>query len=106
MFNISKTLIKSKLSKGVANMTNLAVKSMSGFNKSSASYEMATFSPDQLLKNHVPIEKGDQNPEYHVTELSNGVTVLTEKTIFPGPVNISFLMDAGTRDETEELSGA
>lgn len=41
-----------------------------------------------------------------MTNLSNGFTVLTESQVFPGPVNMGFLMDVGTRDETAETSGA
>jgi len=58
------------------------------------------------LDNHKPQVLEDSKPEYNVTHLSNGFTILTESTIFPGPVNMSFLIDVGTRDETEETSGA
>ena len=44
--------------------------------------------------------------EYTVTSLENGFTVLTESASFPGTVNMGFLMDVGTRDETAETSGS
>ena len=64
------------------------------------------------------MEAVDQAPEYNVTTLSNGFTVLTESQVFPGAVhmgkyillniinNKGFLVDVGTRDETNETSGA
>ena len=63
------------------------------------------------------MEAVDQAPEYNVTTLSNGFTVLTESQVFPGAVhmgnilniinnNKGFLIDVGTRDETHETSGA
>jgi len=45
-------------------------------------------------------------PEYNVTHLSNGFTVLTESQVFPGAVNMGFMIDVGTRDENHETSGA
>lgn len=44
--------------------------------------------------------------EYNVTNLTNGYTVLTESQSFPGAVHMGFMMDVGTRDETNETSGA
>jgi hypothetical protein len=64
------------------------------------------------------LEAVDQAPEYNVTTLSNGFTVLTESQVFPGAVhmgkyillniinNKGFLVDVGTRDETNETSGS
>ncbi len=64
------------------------------------------------------MEAVDQAPEYNVTTLSNGFTVLTESQVFPGAVhmgkyillniinNKGFLVDVGTRDETNETSGS
>lgn len=52
------------------------------------------------------MEAVDQAPEYNVTNLANGFTVLTESQIFPGAVHMGFLIDVGTRDETQETSGA
>ena len=79
---------------------------MNTLDKSTTNYSMATFDPTVDLEGHTPIIKDDEAPEYNVTELANGFTVLTEKTIFPGPVNMSFLIDVGTRDETPETSGS
>eukprot|EP00343_Euplotes_focardii_P009906 CAMPEP_0205829076 /NCGR_PEP_ID=MMETSP0206-20130828/36986_1 /ASSEMBLY_ACC=CAM_ASM_000279 /TAXON_ID=36767 /ORGANISM="Euplotes focardii, Strain TN1" /LENGTH=155 /DNA_ID=CAMNT_0053131479 /DNA_START=37 /DNA_END=501 /DNA_ORIENTATION=- len=67
---------------------------------------MATFDPTQELEGHAPIEIQDKDANYNVTHLQNGFTVLTESTVFPGPVNMSFLVDVGTRDETEETTGS
>jgi len=58
------------------------------------------------LKGHKPLEAKDVAPEYNVTELSNGFTVITESQIFPGAVHMGFLLKVGTRDENHESSGA
>ena len=79
------------------------------------------------MQGHKPIEAGDQTPEYNVTHLSNGFTVLTESKIFPGAVHMGkyppafeiytrsrcfpvflagFMIDVGARDETPETSGS
>lgn len=47
-----------------------------------------------------------EEASYNVTELSNGFTVLTESQIFPSTINMGFLVNVGSRDETEETSGA
>lgn len=47
--------------------------------------------PHPLISNcqgHRPIEIQDQAPEYNVTNLSNGFTVLTESQMFPGAVHM------------------
>lgn len=41
-----------------------------------------------------------------MTDLSNGFTVLTESSTFPGAVHMGMLIDVGTRDETLETSGS
>jgi processing peptidase subunit beta len=41
-----------------------------------------------------------------VSVLSNGFTVLTESVDFPSVVQMGFLIDVGTRDETLETSGS
>jgi processing peptidase subunit beta len=53
-----------------------------------------------------PIYKESEQASYNVTELSNGFTVLTETEIFPGTINMGFLINVGARDETEETSGS
>ena len=81
-------------------------KVLNTFDKSSTSYSVAAYRPDVELKGHKPIELHTQDREYHATTLSNGFTVLTESEDFPGAVHMGFLMNVGTRDETEETSGA
>lgn len=69
-------------------------------------YSVAKFDPTIPLKSHKPVEATDKTPEYNVTNLSNGFTVLTESQVFPGAVHMGFLIDVGTRDETHETSGS
>ena len=49
-----------------------------------------------LPQGHAPVEIQNATAEYNVTKLANGFTVLTESPIFPGTVNMGFLMDVGT----------
>ena len=51
---------------------------------------MARFDPTQPLemKTQKPVETADVAPEYNVTTLSNGFTVLTESQTFPGAVHM------------------
>lgn len=58
------------------------------------------------LQGHKPLYATDEVPSYNVTNLNNGFTVITESQSFPGAVNMGFLMDVGTRDETHETSGS
>lgn len=43
---------------------------------------------------------------YRSTKLPSGITVLTESVSVPSTVSIGVFVDAGTRDETPESSGA
>jgi len=69
-------------------------------------YGVARFDPHTPLAGFKTIEASDVPHEYNVTNLTNGFTVLTESSSFPGTVNMGFLMDVGTRDETAETSGS
>jgi len=74
--------------------------------KGTHAYGVARFDPNTPLKGFKSIETNDVPHEYNVTNLTNGFTVLTESASFPGTVNMGFLMDVGTRDETAETSGS
>jgi len=79
------------------------------FNKvdtGTTAFGMSKFDPTQVLAGHKPLYLNETAAEYNVTNLNNGFTVLTESTTFPSAVNMGFLMDVGTRDETAETSGA
>lgn len=67
---------------------------------------MSTYDPTVQLQGLNPRYTKEVQPEYNVTDLNNGFTVLTESQTFPGAVHMGFLMDVGTRDETAETSGA
>lgn len=106
MLSLTNKLFAKKLSRSFSTGPGVVHRVLNTFDKSRPSYKEATFDPAVSLKSHSPIELSDKTPEYNVTQLSNGFTVLTESTIFPGPVNMSFCIDVGTRDETEETSGS
>ena len=67
---------------------------------------MATYSHRDPLEGHKEAYHPTLGPQYNLTELSNGFSVLTESMIFPGAVNMGILMNVGARDETPETSGA
>jgi len=69
-------------------------------------YAVATFRHDVPLEGHEAKAIQDRTPEYNVTTLTNGFTILTEGTKFPGPVNLGIMLNVGTRDETADTSGA
>jgi len=69
-------------------------------------YAQATFRHDLPLENHEIKAVGDRTPEYNVTTLTNGFTILTEGTKFPGPVNMGIMLNTGTRDESHDTSGS
>lgn len=71
-----------------------------------SAYSVAKYDPTVPLKGLKPVEANDTAPEYNITTLSNGFTVLTESQVFPGAVHMGFLIDVGTRDETHETSGS
>jgi predicted Zn-dependent peptidase len=73
---------------------------------STHNYKTATYDPAQPLAGHKEYYHPDHKAQYNITELSNGFSVLTESQIFPGAVNMGFLMNVGTRDETDETSGS
>merc|ERR1719230_1321560 len=74
--------------------------------KGTTAYGVAKFDPTVMLAGHKPLFVNELQAEYDVTNLNNGFTVLTETSTFPSAVNMGFLMDVGTRDETAETSGA
>ena len=106
MLSIANKIFGKRMSRSFSSQPGIVHKVLNTFDKSRPSYKMASYDPAKLLKGHNPVELADKEPEYNVTHLANGFTVLTESTIFPGPVNMSFLIDVGTRDETEETSGS
>lgn len=67
---------------------------------------MNTMDPTAPLEGHKPLFVTDEAPNYNVTNLNNGFTVITESQCFPGAVNMGFLIDVGLRDETHETSGS
>lgn len=106
MLSLPKTLFSKSFRRNFSSGPGIIHKVLNTFDKSTVSYSNSTFDPAKELAGHTPIVIDDKVPEYKVTELSNGFTVLTESTVFPGPVNMSFCIDVGTRDETEETSGS
>ena len=106
MLGISKRILTKRFTRSFSNKPGIVHRALNTFDTSRPAYEKATYDPTIKLKNHEATALNDNTPEYNVTHLSNGFTVLTESTIFPGPVNMSFCVDVGTRDETEETSGS
>jgi processing peptidase subunit beta len=79
------------------------------FNKvdsGTTAFSMNKFDPTVPFQGHKPLFTNEVQAEYNVTSLNNGFTVLTETQTFPGAINMGFFVNVGTRDETEETSGA
>ena len=74
--------------------------------KGTHAYSVARSDPAAPLKGFTTKERSEVPHEYNVTNLANGFTVLTESSSFPGTVNMGFMLDVGTRDETADTSGA
>jgi len=67
---------------------------------------IANFDP---LKQVTPLNneiRGNGEPQYNITKLNNGVTVLTESGLYPNVIDLGVLVDLGVRDETRETSGS
>ena len=70
-------------------------------------YSKATYDPTKLLEGHNPEIIADRMAQYNITtNPENGLTMITESSIFPGAVNLGLLVDAGVRDENEQTSGS
>lgn len=73
----------------------------------------SSFSNEALIRSsiHTPISSESKTVvpqpfQYTSTQLSNGVTVLTESVNVPSNVHIGIFVDVGSRDEISETSGA
>jgi processing peptidase subunit beta len=62
--------------------------------------------PKSPLQGYEAKKKPEVARNWETTKLSNGITVLTESTGFPGKVDFGFLLNVGTRDECTETSGS
>ena len=106
MYNISKNVGKKVVQKSHILSKQAQSRAMASFDRSSQHYKLATHDPSVELSGHIQRVRPDNEAKYTATQLDSGVTVLTEQTIFPGPITMSLLLDVGTRDETKETSGA
>lgn len=102
----NKTLFSLAMRRAYGNDPGLLRRTFNMVDKSTMAYQVNTSDPMQPLPNMTLHETTDVPREYNVTNLTNGFTVLTESQSFPGTVNMGFMMDVGTRDETAETSGA
>jgi len=105
----SRSLANSTFNTSVARFASIRKSVLEVFNRQDLNdphYRIATANPLYPLENHKVQYRNDQAPQYEVTKLKNGVTVLTESQVFPGVVDMGILLDVGTRDETHETSGS
>lgn len=105
---ISRTLVRSSFNTPKANF-GIKRSLLEVFNRQDLSdphYQAAVFNPLFPLENHKVQYRQNASPNYEVTKLKNGITVLTESQVFPNVVDMGILLDVGTRDETHETSGA
>jgi len=73
---------------------------------SSEQYQIARADPSLPLVSHVEHVTEGNAPQVEITKLENGVTVVSETPQFPGTVDMNYVLDVGTRDETELESGS
>ena len=83
------------------------IKSIKSIGKADLHYLKATYDPTKQLEGHAPVLMSDNKAKYSITtNPENGLTIITESPIFPGAVNMGLLINAGTRDETDQTSGS
>lgn len=105
----SRSLVNASFNVSKARFASLKGSLLEVFNRqdlSDPNYQAAVFNPSQPLKDHKVQYKQSQAPNYEITKLKNGITVLTESQVFPNVVDMGILLDVGTRDETHETSGS
>lgn len=78
------------------------------WNQNSLTYRMTKYDPTKELGNHEPItfSGANDNLQYRIRRLLNGITVITETTAYPSSVHMGILLNVGARDETSETSGS
>lgn len=73
-------------------------------NTSYTHYQTANANPKLASSDPNFIQARDTN--ISVTELENGIRVVSETPEFPGTVGVQVLLNVGTRDETQKTSGS
>jgi predicted Zn-dependent peptidase len=73
--------------------------------KNSPGYRAGTYPMTEAYPDHTPIYTQDAAAKYQVTELPNGVRILTETETFPNSINLGILFHTGTRDESAKATG-
>ena len=102
----NKAQLLQKSSRAFGSNPGIMARVLNTVDRNTTAYTVAKQDPTVPLKGHKPIEAQDKAAEYHVTKLSNGFTVLTESQTFPSGVHMGFMLNVGTRDETNETSGS
>lgn len=105
----SRSLVNATFKTQKASFASLKGSLLEVFNRQDLSdplYQNAVFNPTQPLREHKAQYRNFQAPNYEISKLKNGITVLTESQVFPNVVDMGILLDVGTRDETHETSGS
>lgn len=80
---------------------------LSEWNQNSAAFRMTKYDPTKEFVGHNPtVYKGDEQRDYKIKKLHNGITVITETSAYPSSVHMGILLGVGARDETQDTSGA
>jgi len=106
---VTRSLANSTFNTSTARFASLRKSVLQVFNRQDLNdphYRAATANPLYPLESHKVQYREAQAPQYEVTKLKNGVTVMTESQVFPNVVDLGILLDVGTRDETPETSGS
>lgn len=75
-------------------------------NPDSEQYQIARADSTLPLGSLVQHVVDGREANVQVTNLDNGITVVSESPVFPGTVDVNVLLNVGTRDEQESESGA
>jgi len=63
-------------------------------------------SPLLGVPGHNPRVQTPRDVEIQISELSNGVTVVSHSQEMPGAIDLQVVLNVGTRDETHKTSGS
>jgi mitochondrial-processing peptidase subunit alpha len=75
-------------------------------NTTDPNFIASRFDPRRPLEGHTGTTRAEGENRVEISQLKNGITVLSESSAFPSNAHFGILLDVGTRDETTETSGA
>merc|ERR1712183_53973 len=102
-FGRSQGLLQCQIKRNIISYVKMA---MNMHNTDSEQYQIARADSTLPLGSLVQHVVEGRQPNVQVTNLDNGITVVSESPVFPGTVDVNILLNVGTRDEQESESGS